>query len=89
LLIGDFLSKWRSRLKLRWEGSTNRSPPLRICVKLIDALFEERIGEAAAAGQSALSASDPRQGLVGFLQRANALQARDRGLKQALLSARE
>ena len=53
---------------------------------LIDALFEERIGEVAAAGQHALSASDPWEGLVGFLQQANALQARDRGLKQALLS---
>jgi AcrR family transcriptional regulator len=53
---------------------------------LIDALFEERIGEVAAAGQHALSAPDPWEGLVGFLQQANALQARDRGLKQALLS---
>jgi AcrR family transcriptional regulator len=53
---------------------------------LIDALFEDRIGEVAAAGQHALTASDPWQGLVGFLQQANALQARDRGLKQALLS---
>jgi AcrR family transcriptional regulator len=53
---------------------------------LIDALFEARIGEVAAAGQRALLASDPWEGLVGFLQRANALQARDRGLMQALLS---
>jgi AcrR family transcriptional regulator len=53
---------------------------------LIDALFEERIGEVAAAGQRALGASDPWEGLVGFIQQANALLARDRGLKQALLS---
>jgi AcrR family transcriptional regulator len=53
---------------------------------LIDGLFEERIGEIAAAGQHALCASDPWEGLVGFLQQANALLARDRGLKQALLS---
>ncbi len=53
---------------------------------LIDALFEERIDEIATAGQRALSASDPWEGLVGFIQQANALQARDRGLKQALLS---
>jgi AcrR family transcriptional regulator len=53
---------------------------------LIDALFEERIDEVAAAGQRALSASDPWEGLVSFIQQANALQARDRGLKQALLS---
>jgi AcrR family transcriptional regulator len=53
---------------------------------LIDALFEERIGEIAAAGQRALSASDPWEGLVDFIQQANALLSRDRGLKQALLS---
>ena len=53
---------------------------------LIDALFEERIGEVAAAGQRALSASDPWEGLVDFIQHANALLSRDRGLKQALLS---
>src|SRR3981081_11212 len=53
---------------------------------LIDALFEERIDEVPAAGQRALCASDPWEGLVGFLQQANALQARDRGLRQALLS---
>jgi AcrR family transcriptional regulator len=53
---------------------------------LIDALFEERIGEVAAAGQRALSASDPWEGLVDFIQQANALLSRDRGLKQALLS---
>jgi AcrR family transcriptional regulator len=52
---------------------------------LIDALFEERIGEVAAAGQRGLCASDPWEGLVGFLQQANALLARDRGLQQALL----
>jgi AcrR family transcriptional regulator len=53
---------------------------------LIDALFEERIGEVAAAAQRGLCASDPWEGLVGFLQQANALLARDRGLQQALLS---
>jgi AcrR family transcriptional regulator len=53
---------------------------------LIDALFEERIGEVAAAGEHALSASDPWEGLVGFIHQSNALLARDRGLKQALLS---
>jgi AcrR family transcriptional regulator len=53
---------------------------------LIDALFEDRIGEVAAAGQRALAAPDPWQGLVDFLQQTNALLARDRGLKQALLS---
>src|ERR1700676_1629222 len=53
---------------------------------LIDALFEERIGEIAAAGQHALTAPDPWQGLVGLLQQANALLSGDRGLRQVLLS---
>ncbi len=53
---------------------------------LIDALFEERIDEVTAAGRRALSASDPWEGLVGFLQQTNALLSRDRGLRQALLS---
>ena len=53
---------------------------------LIDALFEERIDEVAAAGQHALSASDPWEGLVGFLQEGNALSAYDRGLRQVLRS---
>jgi AcrR family transcriptional regulator len=53
---------------------------------LIDALFEDRIDEIAAAGQSALSASDPWEGLVDFLQQANGLLSRDRGLRQVLLS---
>jgi AcrR family transcriptional regulator len=53
---------------------------------LIDALFEERIDEIAAAAQRALSASDPWEGLVGYLQQANALLARDRGLRQVLRS---
>src|ERR1700730_1320598 len=53
---------------------------------LIDALFEARIGEIGAAGQRALSASDPWEGLVGFLQQANALLSCDRGLRQVLLS---
>jgi len=53
---------------------------------LIDALFEEGIDEVAAAGRRALSVPDPWEGLVGFLQQANALRARDRGLRQALLS---
>jgi AcrR family transcriptional regulator len=53
---------------------------------LIDALFEERIGDVAAAGQRALGASDPWEGIVDFVRYASAVQARDRGLRQALLS---
>ncbi len=53
---------------------------------LIDALFEERIGEIAAAGRRALAAEDPWEGFVAFMREAEALQTADRGLKQALLS---
>lgn len=53
---------------------------------LIDALFEERIGDVAAAGQRALGASDPWEGIIDFVRYASAVQARDRGLRQALLS---
>jgi AcrR family transcriptional regulator len=53
---------------------------------LIDALFEERIDEIAAAAHHALSASDPWEGLVGFLHQENALLSSDRGLRQVLLS---
>lgn len=53
---------------------------------LIDALFEERIGEITAAARRASESSDPWEALVWFLREACALQARDRGLKQALFT---
>lgn len=53
---------------------------------LIDALFEASIGEIAAAARRGLEAEDPWDGFVGFMHEANALQAADRGLKEALLS---
>jgi AcrR family transcriptional regulator len=52
---------------------------------LIDALFEERIEEMLALAEQALQASDPWQGLVGFIEQSLELQARDKGLKQLLL----
>jgi AcrR family transcriptional regulator len=53
---------------------------------LIEALFEERVGELVALAEEALDADDPWQGLVDFLERAQALQASNRGLKELVLS---
>ncbi len=53
---------------------------------LIDAVFEDRIGEVAAAAHRALAAQDPWEGLVTFMHEASALQAADQGLKETLLS---
>jgi AcrR family transcriptional regulator len=56
---------------------------------LIDALFEERMVEIVALVDEALADEDPWRGLVGFLERLVALQAGDRGLKEALLGTTE
>lgn len=53
---------------------------------LIDALFEERLGEIAELGRRALRADDPWEAFVAFITDGVALQACDRGLKQAMLS---
>ena len=54
--------------------------------QLIDALFEERIGEVVALADEALHHADAWQGLVDFLEGAAALHADDRGLKEVTLS---
>lgn len=54
--------------------------------QLIDALFEERIGEIAAIGEAGLRNDDAWAGLVSFLEQAAALHALDRGLKEVTLS---
>jgi AcrR family transcriptional regulator len=56
---------------------------------LIDALFEERVGEIAALAEEALANPDPWESLAGFLERGLELQARDKGLKQLLLGTPE
>ena len=53
---------------------------------LIEALFEERVAELVGMAEEALEEDDPWQALLGFTERAQALQARDRGLKELLLS---
>lgn len=57
--------------------------------QLIDALFEERVGELVAAAEAAITKPDPWDGLVDFLECGLELQARDRGLKEVLLSTDE
>jgi len=57
--------------------------------KLIDALFEERVGDIVALAREALEAEDPWEGLVCFLERSLELQAADRGLKELLLGTAE
>jgi AcrR family transcriptional regulator len=53
---------------------------------LIEALFEERVGELVALAEEALDEDDPWQALLGFVERAQALQASNRGLKELVLS---
>lgn len=52
---------------------------------LIEALFEERMAELVALAESAVAQDDPWEALVGFIERAQALQAANRGLKELLL----
>ena len=55
--------------------------------QLIDALFEQRIGELVAVAEEARAHSDAWAGLVHFFERVVALQASDRGLKEVVLSS--
>ena len=54
---------------------------------LIEALMVDRIGELAAIASECLEDPDPWNGLVAYFDRALALQAADRGLKDVLFSA--
>ena len=54
--------------------------------QLIDALFEERIGEMVALTQALLREDDAWEALVRFLEGATAMHADDRGLKEVALS---
>jgi AcrR family transcriptional regulator len=54
---------------------------------LIDALMVDRIGELAAIAEECLEEPDPWVGLSGYFERALALQAADRGLKDVLFSS--
>jgi AcrR family transcriptional regulator len=54
---------------------------------LIEALMVDRIGELGAIATECLEDPDPWNGLAGYFERALALQASDRGLKDVLFSA--
>ena len=54
---------------------------------LIDALFEDRIGELVVMGQEALGEDDPWEALGRFLERGLALQAANRGLKEIVFGS--
>lgn len=53
--------------------------------QLIEALFEERVGEIVGLAEGGLEVEDPWDGLVQFLERASELHAADRGLKETVL----
>jgi AcrR family transcriptional regulator len=55
--------------------------------ELIDALMVDRISEIGAIAQECLEEPDPWIGLRSFFDRALALQAADRGLKEVLFSS--
>jgi AcrR family transcriptional regulator len=55
---------------------------------LVEALFEVRLEELVSMAQQALADDDPWEALVGFLERGQALQASNRGLKELMLSTR-
>ena len=52
---------------------------------LIDALFEDRIAEVERAARAALAIEDPWEGFETFMRSVCRLQAKDRGLKEAML----
>jgi AcrR family transcriptional regulator len=54
--------------------------------QLIEALFEERIGEMVALAEESLRCVDAWTGLITFLEAATAAHADDRGLKEVALS---
>ena len=54
---------------------------------LIDALFEDKIARAVALADESLEIEDPWEAFSGFMRSMCRLQAEDRGLKEALMSA--
>jgi len=54
---------------------------------LIEALMVDRIAELGTIAEECLAHPDPWAGIAGYFERALALQAADRGLKEVLFSA--
>lgn len=57
--------------------------------EIIDALFEQRLGEIVALAEQALTREDPWLGLTWFIESALERQAADKGLKELLLGTAE
>ena len=55
--------------------------------ELVDALFEQELAEIQAIAERALAENDAWQGLLRFLDEVQHKQARDRGLREVLLSS--
>jgi AcrR family transcriptional regulator len=53
---------------------------------LIDALFEDKLGDVERIALDALRIADPWDAFEAFMRAVSALHARDRGLKEAMLS---
>ena len=56
---------------------------------LIDELFEDQVDEFASYAEEALEVEDPWLAFTGFMEKVLAAQAKNRGLKQVLLSSTE
>src|SRR5881398_821309 len=74
----------------RWAGVGVGTVYRRFADKesLIDALFEDGIGEVVALAEDALDYEDSWAGFVHWFEGFVAMQAQDRGLKEVLLSSR-
>jgi AcrR family transcriptional regulator len=55
--------------------------------ELVEALFEDRVGEIAALAEHALDADDPWEGFVAFFQGAVAVHVANRAVKELIFSA--
>jgi AcrR family transcriptional regulator len=55
--------------------------------KLIEALFEERLGRLVKLAERGLAADDAWEGLTGFIEQATELQIANRGLKEIVFGS--
>jgi AcrR family transcriptional regulator len=55
--------------------------------RLIEALFEDRLGRVVKVAERALAADDAWEGLTGFLEQATELQIQNRGLRELIFGS--
>jgi AcrR family transcriptional regulator len=55
--------------------------------RLIEALFEDRLGRVVEVAERALAADDAWEGLTGFLEQATELQIQNRGLRELVFGS--